>query len=475
MDYPKIIQGGMGAGVSCWQLARLVSMAGQLGVVSGTALDVILVRRLQDGDPNGDVRRGLAAFPDHSVGKRIVDEYFIEGGRKPGQPYKGVAQLNANPSRHAQELIVAGNFVEVFLAKEGHSGLIGINFLGKIQMATPACLYGAMLAGVDYVLMGAGIPIQIPGTLDKLSEHQPVALRLSVEEAHAAADHKLEFDPKFVVPVEMAPIRRPAFLAIVSSVVVTMAMLKRANGSVEGFIVEGYTAGGHNAPPRDGTQFTARGEPKYGPKDEADLVKIRALGKPFWPAGGYGYPARLAEALEKGAAGIQVGTPFALCRESGYESGLRQRIIAGLMNGAGDVLTDGKASPTGFPFKVLGVSGTYSDHDVYTARRRLCDLGYLRTPYQREDGAIGYRCAAEPIEQYLAKGGTAPETEGRKCLCNALMANIGLAQVQSDKSVELPLVTAGEDLTPVQMLVRHFGPDYSALDVLDYLLGKVTL
>ena len=60
---PKIIQGGMGVGVSNWRLARAVSRLGQLGVVSGTALDQILVRRLQEGDPRGDVRRSLARFP----------------------------------------------------------------------------------------------------------------------------------------------------------------------------------------------------------------------------------------------------------------------------------------------------------------------------------------------------------------------------------------------------------------------------
>ena len=60
---PVIIQGGMGAAVSDWRLAKTVSLAGQLGVVSGTALDVILTRRLQMGDPGGHIRRALAAFP----------------------------------------------------------------------------------------------------------------------------------------------------------------------------------------------------------------------------------------------------------------------------------------------------------------------------------------------------------------------------------------------------------------------------
>ena len=55
-NLPTIIQGGMGAGVSSWRLAQAVSQLGQLGVVSGTALDLIFARRLQDGDPGGHMR-----------------------------------------------------------------------------------------------------------------------------------------------------------------------------------------------------------------------------------------------------------------------------------------------------------------------------------------------------------------------------------------------------------------------------------
>jgi NAD(P)H-dependent flavin oxidoreductase YrpB (nitropropane dioxygenase family) len=48
-----LIQGGMGVAVSNHRLARAVAMTGHLGVVSGTAIDLVLVRRLQDGDPDG--------------------------------------------------------------------------------------------------------------------------------------------------------------------------------------------------------------------------------------------------------------------------------------------------------------------------------------------------------------------------------------------------------------------------------------
>ena len=62
-NLPKIIQGGMGAGVSSWYLANTVANLGQLGVVSGTAIELIVARRLQDGDEGGHMRRALAAFP----------------------------------------------------------------------------------------------------------------------------------------------------------------------------------------------------------------------------------------------------------------------------------------------------------------------------------------------------------------------------------------------------------------------------
>jgi magnesium chelatase subunit I len=78
---PAIIQGGMGVGVSGWRLARAVSRAGQLGVVSGTGLDVVLVRRLQLGDVGGHVRRALDFFPLREVAERIVDRYFVPGGK----------------------------------------------------------------------------------------------------------------------------------------------------------------------------------------------------------------------------------------------------------------------------------------------------------------------------------------------------------------------------------------------------------
>ena len=178
-----VIQGGMGMAVSSWRLASAVSRAGQLGVVSGTGVDLVLARRLQDGDLDGSVRRALSHFPIPEVATRLIERYYLAGGRAPGASYTPVPRLALNPSRHDQELTVAGNFVEVWLAKEGHDGPVGVNYLEKIQMATAAGAYGAMLAGVDYVLMGAGIPREIPHLLDCLAAGLPATIHVDVHGA----------------------------------------------------------------------------------------------------------------------------------------------------------------------------------------------------------------------------------------------------------------------------------------------------
>lgn len=472
MKFPKIIQGGMGAGVSHWLLARKVSMAGQLGVVSGTALDAVMIRRLQDGDAGGHIRRALAAFPDQGLAQRILDDYFIDGGRAPDQPYKRAPMPSINAARRTEELKMVGNFVEVFLAKEGHDGPVGINFLEKIQVATLSSLYGAMLAKVDCVLMGAGIPMEIPGTIDKFAKHMKAALRIDVAGAKPGEDHWMEFDPREMLKgITLPAINRPMFIAIISSAILALALVKKASGSVDGFVVEGPTAGGHNAPPRGAPMFTESGEPVYGPKDVVDLAKIREIGRPFWLAGGYGHPDRLREALALGAAGVQVGTAFAMSSDSGYADELRRQTLDAIMKGNTYVRTDPLASPTGFPFKVVSVAGTNSEQDVYLQRTRICDLGYLRTAYLKDNGEIGYRCAAEPEKDYVAKGGRIEDTVGRKCLCNALMANIGHGQVQKGNELELPVVTAGDDVAVVRELVNLHGPRYTAENVLDFILA----
>lgn len=461
---PLVIQGGMGVAVSNWRLAKAVSVTGNLGVVSGTMLDTVLVRRLQDGDSGGDVRRAIEHFPIPGVGAEILRRYYKKDGRG-GTAYHLLPMYKQVVTPARQRVTILANFVEVFLAKEGHDGVVGINLLTKVQMPTLPSLYGAMLAGVDYVIMGAGIPREIPGALDALAEHKPARLRFDIEGLARDEEAYLDFDPAdHDGPRD--PLMRPRFLAVISASSLATTLARKANGRVDGFVVERPTAGGHNAPPRGEVRLNDLGEPQYGERDVVDLDKIRELKLPFWLAGGAGSPGVLREAIAAGAAGIQVGTLFAFCEESGITPEIREEVLGAARADEASVFTDPRASPTGYPFKLVRTHGL----DDGPPRERICDLGYLRVAVKAGDGRVNYRCSAEPVSAYVTKGGTEADTQGRLCLCNGLTATVGLGQRRAT-TTEPPLVTSGDDLINLPGFFSGAKP-FHAADVIKHLLGE---
>ena len=464
----------MGVAVSGWELARAVCQAGELGVVSGTALDVVCARRLQAGDPGGHMRRALAAFPIPAMALRVMKQYYIHGGKAPDAAFKAVPRFTITPPVALQELTIVGSFCEVWLAKQEHSGPVGINFLRKIEIPLPFGLLGAMLAGVDYVLIGAGNPAEIPGMIRSLangedldfgvraqglrSDDAPVTVRCSPTELLGDAGRDLPL---------------PRFLAIIASVDLAAGLAGDPATRPFGFIVEGPSAGGHNAPPRGPRRVDDLGQPVYDERDSVDLSAVAAVGLPFWLAGAYGTPEGLAQARAAGAQGVQVGTAFAYSAESGLADSLKRQVLSEVLAGTLDVRSDWRASPTGFPFRVIQLEGTVSDPEVAAARKAVCDLGALRTPYKKANGDIDYRCPAEPLAMYTRKGGRAANAEGRKCLCNALLAAADLPQQRPDGSTEPAIVTSGDDFRAVHALASNGsgGGPYPARKVVEHLLA----
>src|ERR1035438_720915 len=106
------------------------------------------------------------------MAERIWQACYIPGGKAWTDPYRKSPTHRRDNHRELEELCVVANFVEIFLAHEGHDNPVGINYLEKIQIPHLPQIYGAMLAGVDYILMGAGIPTKIPGVLDNYVNHQ---------------------------------------------------------------------------------------------------------------------------------------------------------------------------------------------------------------------------------------------------------------------------------------------------------------
>lgn len=473
---PSIIQGGMGVAVSGWELANAVSRAGELGVVSGTALEIVVARRLQLGDPGGNVRRALAHFPYPAMARRVMRTYFINGGKAETDAFKAVPRFTIEPTAELAELTVVGTFVEVWLAKEGHGGPVGINFLRKIEIPLPYGLLGAILAGVDYVLVGAGNPAELPRMIRTLAAGEDLHYEVRTQGLTSADEPLTGLVSPTGILGEPQPHRpAPRFLAIIASVDLARGLAGDPATRPFGFVVEGPTAGGHNAPPRGPRRTDELGQPVYDERDHPDLAQIGQVGLPFWLAGSYGSPEGLEHARSVGACGIQVGTTFAYSAESGMAAQYKAQVIAKAEAGELEVRTDWRASPTGFPFKVVQLEGTASEEAIYQARQRVCDLAALRVPYKRPDGTIDYRCPSEPIPVYTGrKGGRQTNTEGRKCLCNALLAAAGMPQRRPKGAVEPPIITSGDDFRGVLAMMARKPADaqfYSAAAVVDYLRG----
>lgn len=464
---PQIIQGGMGIGVSSIRLAKTVSKAGHLGVVSGTALAVSLARRLQQPFGKKRLIDAINAFPYPDIAQRVLETYANNTTK---HRFKPLPMPSLNQPQSLTELTVVANFVEVYLAKKGHTGLIGINLLEKIQLPTLPSLYGAMLAGVDYVLMGAGIPKYIPNVLTAFSKGETASMPIKIaNDSNEPTYHS--FDPQaFVGEATLLSLKRPSFLAIISSTTLALHLSRNEETRPDGFIVEMPIAGGHNAPPRGKLQLSSTGEPIYGERDLVDLAVLRKIGLPFWLAGGYGNHEAFIEAKAQGAQGIQVGTAFAFSQESGMKRSLKERIIAALKKGKAHVKTDLLASPTGFPFKVIELSHTTGVKKTYQKRERICDIGYLREPYRMENGKIGYRCPSEPVENYIKKGGKKEDTIGRKCLCNGLISTIDLAQKRLNHKKESPILTAGDHLKYILDFLKPGEKLYHAIDVIQHIM-----
>lgn len=467
---PKVIQGGMGVAVSNWHLARSVSLAGGMGVVSGTAIDAVLIRRLESGDKDGTVRRALAAFPNQKTAQEIVAKYFIEGGKAADASYTNAPKLKIEVNRHSQDLLILGSFVEVWLAKEGHNNPVGINFLEKIQMGTAASAFGAMLAGVDFVIMGAGIPRELPRYLTEISQLKSSYITIDILNSES---QRITINPADFVDTSELTLKRPMFLAIIINDVLAAYLARDESSRPDGFIIEGPSAGGHNAPPRGKISFDADNEPIYGPRDLANLEKMKNYGYPFWLAGGFGGYGKLKDAIALGAVGVQVGTMFALSEDSGFTPAIRKQILDSMKNGSFEIHTDMKASPTGFPIKIVSLPGTTAMPEVFAARPKLCDMGYLREPILLKSGSLAYRCPSEPEIPYFKKDGTEEETEGRKCLCNGLFANIGLGQHRRDGYDEAPIVTLGSDVDGCRELLKKYPEGWSAAQAVAFIEGAL--
>ena len=362
----------MGVGVSDWRLARAVSRTGQLGVVSGTGIDTVLVRRLQDGDPGGRDAARHGRLSDPGSCRRCCDALLHRpraGPRaSPTRCYRCTATWRTGRARRSRCLRRSSRCTS---PRQGHDGLVGINLLTKVQRPNLATLYGAMLAGVDGVLMGAGIPREIPAVLDGVRRPPAGVAAIRTGGARRTTSCRPRARPRRVLG-HAAAAACAADVHRRSSPATRWRRCScaKAVAGVDGLVIEGPTAGGHNAPPRgEPAVQRARRAARTASATRWTSPGSASWALPFWLAGGPDRPERLRAARAAGAAGIQVGTLFAFCDESGLRRAAQALVLAPASRAARwTCFTDPRASPTGYPFKVVDWAGSPA---AESARTRL--------------------------------------------------------------------------------------------------------
>ena len=271
-------------------------------------------------------------------------------------------------------------------------------------------------------------------------------------------------DPVEVLGVELPPLRRPTFLAIVANHVLAQLPRPRRGDAARRVRHRGTHAQAATTHRRAASSCSTRpGQPVYGPRDEADTDQVRrprpAVLARRAPSA---RPSKLREAESLGARGIQVGTLFAMSRDSGLPSRPAATLRNALRDGTLQTRTDALASPTGFPFKVahrrrhaLGPVAARGP------RPPVCDLGHLRTAFRREDGELDYRCPSEPVRDVRAQGRRRRATSAAASACATRWSRASACRRSARTASELPLVTLGDDLDGARVLLaaRPLGYD----------------
>jgi len=431
---PRLIQAGMGVRVSSAKLANTTSRLGALGVVSSIGLRHIIINEVRAG--NAETIAVAKRFPVRSYVDELLE--FAPGGPRNAQP-PPIDNPDPAKSELPKRLSTIAAFIEVTQAKAGHNGVVGVNVMWKSALTALPSIYGAMLAKVDVLLCGAGVPMELPDIVRRVRsgldmEYLPLHGTETNARLSISADGTSELLTSMPAPKLVPILSNYAFPKRIVDI-----WDREYNGArPDAFVLENHAAGGHNAPPRNKQSF--------GEQDElaSYFDKVVALGVPVYVAGVGSSREDFQTWRDRGAYGMQIGSRFALCNESGLRPDLKDTVIDLNASGHGDVETSNRLSSTGYPFKFVPLPGTLTDPDVYEARKRICNKGYLvkSTIVVDSDGVEqeAYICPGMPEKQYAKLGGDVQDTVGRHCLCNALLATGGLGD-----EGEPPIVTLGKE------------------------------
>lgn len=333
-----IIQGGMGVGVSLHPLAKAVAREGGLGIVSSACLDRLVSRR---------------------IGKKV------------------------NTYEAAYE--------EISLSKV-NGGFTGINIMMALVRDYSDSVKGALDAGADAIISGAGLPLGLPA---------------------------------------IQPPKDTALIPIVSSARALDIICKKwgkLGYRPDAVVLEGPLAGGHLGFRIDEIELESNRLENLLPPVKDMAMKCGDF--PVIVAGGIYTNSDIIRFMDLGADGVQMGTRFLATEESSATDTYKQAVIQAK---AEDITVAHRpGSPCGLPFRVIRQSPMYVSA-LQRKRPPKCDKGYVLL--KDKEGKFSICPAKEDNENYF-------------CICNGLLSSAGY-----NPNIEEPLYTVGSNASRVDKIV----------------------
>ncbi len=333
-----IIQGGMGVGVSLYPLAKAVAQEGGLGIISSACLDRLVSKR---------------------NGKKLS--------------------------------IYEAAYEEVSLSKI-QNGFAGINIMAALVRDYSDSVKGAIDAGADAIISGAGLPLNLPAI------HPP---------------------------------KDTALIPIVSSARALDIICKkweRLGYRPDAVVLEGPLAGGHLGFRIDQVELESNKLENLLPAVKDMAMKCGDF--PVVVAGGIYTHEDIARFMAMGADGVQMGTRFLATIESSATEAYKQAVVQA--READIVVAHRPGSPCGLPFRVIKQSPMYVS-SLKRARTPKCDKGYVLM--KDAEGKFTVCPAKQDNENFF-------------CICNGLLSSSGY---NSDK--EEPLYTVGSNAHRIDKII----------------------
>ncbi len=354
-----IIQGGMGIGLSGYKLAGTVAKEGGIGVLSSVALN-----------------RQVSA----RIGKKL-----------------NCRDATAEEVREARKIC-------------GPTGVLGMNIMVAVINDYAKSVYGSMDGGVDVIISGAGLPMNLP---------------------EIAKQHER--------------INEVALIPIVSSGRALKLVLKRwarYDYVPDAIIVEGPLAGGHVGWKTREETLQPQFKLELLVQEVLNTLAEQNLNLPVIAAGGIYTHQDIADYIKFGCAGVQMGTRFLATHESAASEDYKKIIIECKQD---DIkLAQHPGSPCGLPFRAISQSPFFQQAIAQT-RTPKCDKGYLLRNGQ---------CPAktENIETF--------------CICNGLLAAINLNNLEEKELYTIgatgyrinEIVSVHELISELTSNIKHIQP-----------------